>query len=433
MGAKITEIDKKSPAARAKIRPGETLLAINGHTIRDVLDYKFYAYDARLTLELDTRTVRIRKREGEDLGLNFETYLMDRKKRCANRCIFCFIDQLPPGMRETLYFKDDDARMSFLMGNYISLTNLSEQDVERIIRMRLAPINISVQVTDPETRRRMLGNPRAGECMAIMKRFAAAELTLNCQLVICPGVNDGALLRRSLEELVALAPAVNSISVVPVGITRYREGLCPLTPVNREKAGEIIDLVEEFGARCIEQHGARIVFCGDELYIKAQRPIPDAAFYEEFAQLENGVGMMALQQQEFMDALAEQDPAAPIPDFTIATGTSAAPFIRNLVDALAKRCNNSFRYNVIAVKNRFFGETVNVAGLVTGRDLIDALRGNITGARLFIPEVMLRHETNVFLDDVTLAQAEVALGVPITPLCNDGYEMLARITAPGDE
>ena len=398
-----------------------------------MLDYKFYAYDARLTLELDTRTVRIRKREGEDLGLNFETYLMDRQKRCANRCIFCFIDQLPPGMRETLYFKDDDARMSFLMGNYISLTNLSEQDVERIIRMRLAPINISVQVTDPETRRRMLGNPRAGECMAIMKRFAAAELTLNCQLVICPGVNDGALLRRSLEELVALAPAVNSISVVPVGITRYREGLCPLTPVDREKAGEIIDLVEEFGERCIEQHGARIVFCGDELYIKAQRPIPDAAFYEEFAQLENGVGMMALQQQEFLDAIMEQDPAAPIPDFTIATGTSAAPFIRNLVDALAKRCNNSFRYNVIAVKNRFFGETVNVAGLVTGRDLIDALRGNITGARLFIPEVMLRHEMNVFLDDVTLAQAEVALGVPITPLCNDGYEMLARITAPGDE
>lgn len=427
MGAKITAVDKKSPAARARIRPGETLCAINGHEIHDVLDYKFYSYDARLTLKLDTRELSVRKREGEDLGLNFETYLMDRQKRCANRCIFCFIDQLPPGMRETLYFKDDDARMSFLMGNYISLTNLSERDIERMIRMRLSPVNISVQVTDPDVRRKMLGNPRAGECMHILKRFAEAELIMNCQLVICPGINDGALLRKSLEDLIALAPAVNSISVVPVGITRYREGLFPLTPVDREKACEIIDLVEEIGERCVKEHCSRIVYCGDELYIKAERPIPEPEFYEEYAQLENGVGMMALQKDEFMTALSQIPENTTVRDFTIATGTSAAPFIRNLIDALAKKCDNIFQYDVVAVKNRFFGETVNVAGLVTGGDLIDALRGRITGKRLFIPEVMLRHEMNVFLDDVTLEEAEAALGVPVIPLPNDGFVMLEKI------
>ena len=429
MGAKITKIDPKSPAARAKIRPGETLCAINGHEIHDVLDYKFYSYDAILTCKLDTRELSIKKREGEDLGLNFETYLMDRQKRCANRCIFCFIDQLPPGMRETLYFKDDDARMSFLMGNYISLTNLSERDIERMIRMRLSPVNISVQVTDPEVRCQMIGNPRAGECMNILKRFAEAELIMNCQLVICPGINDGEFLRKSLQDLIALAPAVNSISVVPVGITRYREGLFPLTPVDQQKACEIIDMVEEIGDRCVEEHYSRIVYCGDELYIKAGRPIPEPEFYEEYAQLENGVGMMALQEDEFMRALEQIDPSASICDFTIATGTSAAPFIRNLIDALAKKCDNIFQYDVVAVKNRFFGETVNVAGLVTGRDLIDALRGRITGRRLLIPEVMLRHEMNVFLDDVTLEEAAAALGVPIIPVPNDGFIMLDKILA----
>lgn len=427
MSAKITKVDRRSPAHRARIHEGDILVEINGHKIADVLDYKFYSYDAELVITLENREVRIKKHEGEDLGLTFETYLMDRAKRCANRCIFCFIDQLPSAMRDTLYFKDDDARMSFLMGNYISLTNLSEQDINRMIRMRLAPINISVQATDPDVRRLMVGNPRAGDCMHILKRFADAELMMNCQLVICPGVNDGAILEKSLRELIELIPAVNSISVVPVGITRYRDGLYPLKPVDRKLAGEIIDMVDSFGERCVEEHYSRIAYCADELYIKAGRPIPEPEYYEDYPQLENGVGLMALLKDEFLYALEELPSNVKILDFTIATGTSAAPFIKNLIDELAKKCDNVFRFQVIAVPNRFFGETVNVAGLVTGGDLIETLRGHDLGARVFIPEVMLRHETNVFLDDVTLCQAEEALGVPIIPLPNDGAEMLAKL------
>lgn len=423
MGAEITSIDKKSPAERAKIKPGEVLLKIDGHEIRDVLDYKFYSYEDKLTLTLDTREVKIKKSIGEDLGLNFETYLMDKQKRCANKCIFCFIDQLPHGMRESLYFKDDDARLSFLMGNYISLTNLSERDIERMITMRLSPINISVQVTDEKTRCLMLGNPRAGACMDIIRRFAEAELKINCQLVICPGINDGDLLKKSLSDLVAYAPQVNSISVVPVGITKHREGLYPLTPVDSKKAAEILDTVNQFGDMCLEKYGSRIVFCGDELYIKAGRSLPDSEFYEEFAQLENGVGMMPLFEDEFMSALKLMEDEK-FSDFTVATGVSAAPFIGKLIDELAKKCDNIFKYKVIAVENKFFGETVNVAGLVTGKDLINALRGNIVGKRVLIPEVMLRHQTNVFLDDVTLDDAERELNVKFIPVPNDGFEFL---------
>ncbi len=265
MGAEITSVDKKSPADRAKIKAGEVLLKIDGHEIRDVLDYKFYSYESDITVALDTREIKIKKNIGEDLGLNFETYLMDKQKRCANKCIFCFIDQLPHGMRESLYFKDDDARLSFLMGNYISLTNLSERDIERMINMRLSPINISVQVTDEKTRCLMLGNPKAGACMDIIRRFAEAELKINCQLVICPGVNDGELLKKSLSDLTAYAPQVNSISVVPVGITKHRDGLYPLTPVDKEKAEEILDTVNAFGDECLKKYGSRIVFCGDEV------------------------------------------------------------------------------------------------------------------------------------------------------------------------
>ena len=423
MGAKITSIDKGSPADCAKIKAGETLVKIDGHIIRDVLDYKFYSYEEKLTLTLDTREVKIKKREGEDLGLNFETYLMDKQKRCANKCIFCFIDQLPPNMRETLYFKDDDARMSFLMGNYISLTNLSEDDIERMITMRLSPINISVQATDPEVRRLMLGNPRAGECMNIMRRFADAELTLNCQLVICPGVNDGEILKKSLDELISLAPAVNSISVVPVGITKYRDGLYPLNPVDKAKAEEILDMVNAVGDECVNKFGTRIVYCGDELYIKAEREIPNSEFYEEYPQLENGVGMMALLSEEWNAALRLMDEQE-ISDFTLATGTSAAPFMAKLIDELGKKCDNIFKYKVVAVENKFFGDTVNVAGLVTGRDLISALKDNIIGERVLIPEVMLRHQTNVFLDDVTIDDVERELGVKVIPTPSDGFELL---------
>ncbi len=427
MCAKICQVEKESPGYRAGIKPGEDLISINGHPISDVLDYKFYAYDPVLKLRLGTRTVRIKKQEGEDLGLVFESYLMDKAKRCANKCIFCFIDQLPQGMRETLYFKDDDARMSFLLGNYISLTNLSDQDIQRMIRMRISPVNISVHATNPEVRRKMQGNSRSGECMNIIKRFAQANMTMNCQIVVCPGINDGEVLRQSLEDLVDLAPAVNSVSVVPVGLTRHRDGLYPLEPVNKENAENIIDIVNSVGDKCVEKYGSRIVFCGDELYIKACRDIPKAEYYEDFAQLENGVGLIALMEEEFMLALEDIKGDEKIKPFTIATGVSAAPFITKLIDELAKKCNNVFKWQVVAVPNRFFGETIDVAGLVTGGDLLQELSGRELGERIFIPDVMLRHGTDVFLDDVSVEHVQNILGVPVIAVANDGGVLLDSI------
>lgn len=427
MGAKIIDVTRKSPAARAGVRTGDTLCQINDHTIRDVLDYKFYGYEETLTLTLQDREVTVKKQAGEDMGITFESYLMDRAKRCANRCIFCFIDQLPPDMRETLYFKDDDARMSFLLGNYISLTNLSDDDIERMIRMHVSPLNVSVQATDPEVRKLMLGNPKAGRCLELLKRFAEADMMLNCQIVVCPGVNDGEILKKSLHDLMQLWPAVNSVSVVPVGITKYRDGLYPLSPVTKENAKEIIDIVEEFSNRSLAENGTRVIYPSDELFIKAEREIPDAEYYEEYPQLENGVGMIALMREEFSVALASVSKKTKIRPFTVATGVSAAPFLAKLIDELAEKCDNVFSWNVVAVPNRFFGETVNVAGLVTGGDLIAALQGKDLGERVLIPDVMLRHQTNVFLDDVTLEDVEQALGVPVIATPSDGAAFLRAI------
>ena len=274
-----------SPAARAGVRAGETLLSINGHPIRDVLDYKFYAYDPHLELELQEgerrRRVRLGKDAGEDLGLEFETYLMDRARGCANRCVFCFVDQMPPGMRETLYFKDDDARLSFLMGNYITLTNLSARERQRICELRISPINISVHATDPEVRRLLLGNRRAGECMEHMRGFAQAGIVMNCQIVACPGLNDGAVLRQSMEDLAALYPQVKSVSVVPVGITRHRAGLYPLRPYTQAEAAAVVEQVEAFAQTCLEEQGSRIFWCSDEFYLQGGKALPEDEYFED--------------------------------------------------------------------------------------------------------------------------------------------------------
>ena len=275
---KIKSVDAHSPARRAGVRPGETLTHINGRPVVDVLDYKFFSYDPRLELTLTeedgrTRTVRVRKGEGEDLGLNFETYLMDRARSCANRCIFCFVDQMPPGMRETLYFKDDDARLSFLMGNYITLTNLSQREIDRICELRISPINISVHATEPALREAMLKHRRAGECLEIMGRFAQAGISMNCQIVACPGVNDGPALDRTLRELGELHPAVESVAVVPVGVTKFREGLCPIAPYTPAQAAALVDQVEAFAAAFLEKHGTSLAWCSDEFYLIAGREL----------------------------------------------------------------------------------------------------------------------------------------------------------------
>lgn len=431
MASKIISVDEGSPAARAGLAAGETLLQIDGTAIRDVLDYKFYSYDARLTLKVleqdgeTVREVRVRKREGEPLGLNFEHYLMDGMKQCSNKCVFCFIDQLPKGMRKTLYVKDDDARMSFLMGNYISMTNLSEADVDRILRMHISPVNISVQTTNPELRVKMLRNKRAGEALAIMDRFAEGGITMNCQLVVCKGLNDGDELKRSLHDLKKLYPAVNTISVVPFGMTDHREGLYLLEPTDKAAAEAILDIVEPFAEECLRELGTRLVWCGDELYLKAERPLPDTEYYEDFTQFENGIGMLPLFMEEFRLALPDYEGRSARP-FTIATGAAAAPSLALLLDEAAAKCDN-LNGKVVEIRNDFFGHRVSVAGLITGQDLIAQLKGCDLGERVLISANMLRDGGDVFLDDYTPQQVSDAIGVPIVPVEIDGADLLAKI------
>ena len=421
----IKAIDPDSPLA-GKVRPGDTLLAINSNKILDVLDYKFFAYDTRLELRLrrpegSEYSLHVVKPEGGDLGLDFESYLMDKPRSCANCCVFCFIDQLPGGMRPTMYFKDDDARLSFLLGNYITLTNLSKREIERIIALHISPINISVHATDPALRRELLRNPRAGECMEIMGRFAKAGITMNCQIVCCPGLNDGEALMQSMRDLEALYPQVHSVSVVPVGLTKFREGLYPLSPFTKELAAETLDMVDAFGGECLRRHGSRIFWCGDELYIKAGRKIPSDEFYEDYTQLENGVGMLRLMETEFSSALklgGEPDGAP----FSIATGVSAAPYFQILLDK-AKEKYPEIKGRIYPIVNDFFGHSINVTGLITGGDLIAQLKDKELGERLLISQNMLRRAEMDFLDDVKLEEASAALGLPVYPIEQDGFAL----------
>ena len=425
MENRIKSIDADSPL-RGKAAVGESLVSINGNRIVDVLDYKYFAYDRNLTVVLrrpdgEEHSVHVRKAEGGDLGLEFESYLMDRARSCANNCVFCFIDQLPPGMRPTMYFKDDDARLSFLLGNYITLTNLSKREIQRIIDLHISPINVSVHTTDPALRCEMLRNPRAGESIETMRLFARSGVVMNCQIVCCPGLNDGAALDRTMRDLEQMYPGVHSVSIVPVGLTKYREGLYPLTPFTAEHAAETIAQVTAFGDECLKKHGTRIFFCGDELYLKAGIELPEDEFYEEHTQLENGVGMIRLLETEFRSALRLSDGVDGLP-FSIACGTSVAPMFERLV-AEAKKSYPALEGRVYAIENDFFGRSINVSGLITGGDLIAQLRGKELGKRLLISQNMLRREEMDFLDDVKLSEASAALGVPILPVEQDGFAL----------
>ena len=428
----ISHIDPDSPLRHAA-HPGDRLVSINGNPITDVLDYKYYAYDPQLAVCLrrpdgSEHTVHIVKPLGGELGLDFETYLMDNAHSCANHCVFCFIDQMPPGMRPTLYFKDDDARLSFLMGNYMTLTNLSEREVQRIIHLHISPINVSVHATDPELRSFLLGNPRAGKTLEIMRRFSDGGITMNCQIVCCPGLNDGAQLQRTMRDLAALYPQVHSVSIVPVGLTKFREGLYPLTPFTPEHAAETLDLVNAFGDECVEKFGTRIFFCADELYLRAGRSLPRAEYYEGYRQLENGVGLMRSLEDDFLAGLSTVDVPVRFSPFTIATGTAAAPFLRGLVQR-AQADYPGLRGQVIAVENDFFGHTIDVAGLLTGQDISAQLRGRDLGDRVLIPIHMMRHGETVFLDDYTVERLSRELGVPVQVVDEDGFALVDAMFA----
>ena len=424
----ISHIDPDSPLRHAA-HPGDRLVSINGNPITDVLDYKYYAYDPELAVCLrrpdgTEHTVHVSKPLGGELGLDFETYLMDNAHSCANHCVFCFIDQMPPGMRPTLYFKDDDARLSFLMGNYITLTNLTEREAQRIIDLRISPINVSVQATEPQLRRTLLGNKDADKSLEYMRAFGEACIEMNGQIVVCPGWNDGEHLRRSIEDLMDIG--FNSCSIVPVGLTKFRKGLARLEPVTKEKAGEIIDLVDEYGAKCLEKYGTRMFFCADEFYIKAERPLPGEEYYEEYQQLDNGVGMLRSTMNEFLSGLEDAE-SGDVASFTVATGKAAEPFIARLV-AEAKKKFPQLRGEVVGIVNDFFGHSITVSGLVTAQDLITQLKDRPTlGERVLIPANMLRHGEGVFLDDYTVEQVEQALGRRLTISETDGYSLCDAI------
>lgn len=435
MAVKIFDVTTGSHADKAGIKKGETLLSINSNEIVDVLDYRFYQVNRKLTLEVadenkNVRTIEMTKGEYEEIGLEFETYLMDKQHSCRNKCIFCFIDQLPKGMRESLYFKDDDSRLSFLFGNYITLTNITEHEIDRIIKMHISPINVSVHTTNPELRCKMMNNRFAGDTLKYLKRFADAGITLNCQIVSCPGINDGDELVRTLTDLENLG--VNMTAIVPVGLTRYRENLYPLVPYNKETAGQTIDIIEKMGDECVKKHGRRIFFPGDEFYLLAEREIPSPEFYEDFSALEDGIGMIAYLTDDVGWKLEELDADESLcHKVTIACGEGVFPYMKRIMSMINEKFPN-ITINTRAIKNNFFGGGVNVSGLVTGGDLIAQLRGDDLGDRLIIPSSMLRFENDLFLDDVSTDDVERELGVTLVPVNNNGNDLVEAVIAGKD-
>lgn len=435
MAVKIFDVTTGSHADKAGIKKGETLLSINSNEIVDVLDYRFYQVNRKLTLEVEdedrnVRTIEMTKGEYEEIGLEFETYLMDKQHSCRNKCIFCFIDQLPKGMRESLYFKDDDSRLSFLFGNYITLTNITEHEIDRIIKMHISPINVSVHTTNPELRCKMMNNRFAGDTLKYLKRFADAGITLNCQIVSCPGINDGDELVRTLTDLENLG--VNMTAIVPVGLTRYRENLYPLVPYNKETAGQTIDIIEKMGDECVKKHGRRIFFPGDEFYLLAEREIPSPEFYEDFSALEDGIGMIAYLTDDVGWKLEELDADESLcHKVTIACGEGVFPYMKRIMSMINEKFPN-ITINTRAIKNNFFGGGVNVSGLVTGGDLIDQLRDDDLGDRLIITSSMLRFENDLFLDDVSTDDVERELGVTLVPVNNNGNDLVEAVIAGKD-
>ncbi len=428
MPVKIESVSPNSTASKAGIKAGETLISINGNKINDALDYGFYVGDEELVVELDTRTVVIEKKdEYDDIGLNFETYLMDKKQTCRNKCIFCFIDQLPKGMRETLYFKDDDSRLSFLQGNYITLTNMSDEDIERIIKMKLN-VNISVHTTNPELRVKMLNNKNAGKVLDYIPRMAENGIVMNCQIVLCRGINDGNELRKTLEDLTALYPSVQSIAVVPFGASKFRDGLADIPLHNKESAYNAIRIIEEFGDRMESEYGDRVAYPADELFLTAQMPIPDSSYYGSFDQYENGVGMWAYLRDGYLECLDEVEDDGSVIKKSVATGMLSAPLIEELVKATEERFP-TVKINVFPIVNNFFGETITVSGLVTGKDLINQLLPHKSelGTELAIPETMLKSDEPIFLDNVSVSDVENALGVSVITVGSEPEDLIEAL------
>ena len=435
-GHVIKSVDPGSIGDELGLEPGDQLLAIDGRRPEDIFDYEYY-------IQNESVEVLIRKADGEeweldiendyeDLGLTFENGLMSEYRSCRNRCIFCFIDQMPKGMRDTLYFKDDDSRLSFLQGNYITLTNMSQKDIDRIIRFKLAPINISVHTTNPGLRCKMLNNRFAGEALKNMDRLFEAGTPMNGQIVMCKNINDKAELERTIRDLSRYIPCMESVSVVPVGLSRFREGLYPLEPITREDARETIDIVERWQEKLYKSHGTHFIHASDEFYILAGRPLPERERYDGFVQLENGVGMIRLMTDEVEEALARLEGDQEEEELSVATGLLAYDYLNGFLEKIREKFPRR-RVYLYPVVNRFFGEQITVAGLITVRDLIEQLRGKPLGSRLLLPSCMFRSGEEVFLDDVTRQEVKTALQVPVNIVKSSGQDFVNAVLYPPEE
>ena len=438
----IKNIIEGSIAEELELEAGDELVEINGERITDIFDYQFLVESEYLEILIrksdgEEWLLEVDKDEDEDLGIEFENGFMDDYRSCHNKCIFCFIDQMPKGMRETLYFKDDDSRLSFLQGNYITLTNMSEEDIDRVIRYHLSPINISFQTMNPELRCKMLNNRFAGEALKKVDRFMEAGITMNGQIVLCKGVNDGKELDYSIRRLTEYIPNLESVSVVPVGLSKYREGLYPLEPFTKEDAIEVLDIIHGWQEKIYKEHGIHFVHASDEWYILAGRDMPEAGNYDGYLQLENGVGMIRLLKDEFEEALEEvrkerkklsesERKALPKQRMSIATAKLAYPCIRDMAEKMMEVCEE-LEIMVYEITNDFFGEMITVSGLLTGQDLIAQLKEQDLGDRLLLPENVLRSGEEVFLDDVTLTDMKMALQVPIDIVKSSGQSFVDTI------
>ena len=428
----IAEIEPGSIAEELEIEAGDQVVSVNGQDIEDVFDWRALTNDEELVLLIEKKNgeeweLEIEKDPWEDLGIVFFGDLMSDYRRCSNACIFCFIDQMPPGMRETLYFKDDDSRLSFLQGNYITLTNMKEKDVERIIRYHMEPMNISVHTTEPELRCMMLKNRFAGDCLRYLDRFYEAGLHMNMQIVLCKGVNDGKHLERTLSDLYRYVPVLESLSVVPVGLTKYREGLYPLEPFTKEDCEKVIDQIERWQQKAFSEHGLHFVHASDEFYVTAEREVPPEESYDGYLQIENGVGMVRSLYEDAKRALQELDHDGEKRRISFVTGLMAAPmldYVRKLVDQKFPGHENI----IYGIRNDFFGEHITVAGLVTGQDILKQMKGKDLGDLLIVPGSMLRSGEDVFLDDLHIMDVQRELQVPVAVLKNGG-DSLVRVMA----
>ncbi len=431
---KILDVERGSRADRENIKPEDILVSINGNEISDVLDYRFYLAERTVKISLlrvgEGYDVTIKKGEYDDIGLIFETALMDKKQTCKNKCIFCFIDQNPSGMRDTVYFKDDDSRLSFIHGNYITLTNLTDKDVERIVKMRFSPLNISIHTTNPELRVKMMKNKRSGDVLKYLGVFKDAGLSMCGQIVLCKGVNDGDELLRSMRDLASYHPSLTSVSVVPAGLTAHRKGLYPLTDFTASESADIIDMIDKFAEEHKKKTGSRLFFAADEFYLKSGREIPSAEYYEEYPQIENGVGMLRSFSDEFFTALRDSDElflglTEPRRVASV-TGYASYPTVLAMSEEIMRR-TDKIKIDVYPIKNRFFGESITVTGLLTGKDIYEQLYGRLECDELLIPSVTLRCEEEDFLCGMTLSELEEKLGTKIRVTENDGFDFLDAV------